>query len=339
MKDIAKKTGLGLATVSKYFNGGTLREANRVAIEKVLEQNDYTINQLARSLKTKRTRTIGIVIPKFSCIFTVAVITAIQEYLRSKSYGVIVSESGDSAKQEKETVDFMINKMVDGIICMSIDASGKSLATAIEKGVPVVLFDRYIKSLKKKADMVVIDNKAAAEEAISFLIENGHSKIGVITGPRNVNTASEREQACVETLEKNGIKHNSDFFINGKFDITEGYKATKKLLSSFPEITAIFATNYDMTLGMFMALNELDVSIPTDLSVIGFDNFQFSDVLKPRLTVVHQPSEIIGKKAAELLLERLETPDKKDAPTSITTLYATIKHGKTVSNTNLSLKD
>ncbi len=332
MKDIANKTGLGLATVSKYFNGGTLKENNRLAIEKIVEQDGYTINQLARSLKTKRTRTIGIVIPKFSCVFSVAVITVIQEHFRNNSYGVIVSEGGDNAKQEKTAVEFLISKMVDGIICMSIDPTGKSLLPAIQRKIPVVLFDRYIEPLKKVVDTVLIDNKAAAEEAVSLLLQNGHKNIGVLIGPDDTYTALERKQAVIDTLKINNIEVNPDYFVYGDYDIASGYRSTKQLLADHPELTAIFALNYDMTLGMIMALNELDISFPNDISIIGFDNFQFSDVIKPRITVMSQPIEKIGKKTVELMLERLQNSEEGDQTKTTVTLYPSVCHGKSIAN-------
>ena len=127
MKDIANKTGLGLATISKYLNGGSVREKNRLAIEKAIAELDFTVNEFARSLKTSKSKTIGVLIPELSNVFITSVITVLEDILRQNGYGIIVCDSRTDEERQKDAIEFLLSKMVDGIV---IDACGKTTVSA-----------------------------------------------------------------------------------------------------------------------------------------------------------------------------------------------------------------
>ena len=190
MKDIARLTGLGLATISSYFNGGNVREKNRVKIEKAIEELHYEVNEVARGLKTNATKTIGVVIPELNNIFCAEIITGMEDILRSHGYATIVCDCRTDKKLEQEAVEFLIRRRVDGIINMPVDETGAHLKKFQKTGKPIVLIDRKIQGIP--CDSVLVDNKKAAEYAMQLFIEKGHKKIGIIGGPEGIFTAEER---------------------------------------------------------------------------------------------------------------------------------------------------
>lgn len=314
IKDIASKTGLGLATISKYLNGGNVLEKNKKAIEKAIKELDYTVNEFARSLKTSKSKTVGVIIPELSNIFVTSIITVIEDILRNNGYSIIVTDCRTDEKLECDVVDFMMSKRVDGIICMPVARSGKFLKQAIDASIPIILIDRMLNDID--ADVVMVDNVSASEKAISHLVENGHRKIGIVVGPKDIFTSQERLKGYKKALEDQKIKVNNDNIVFSNYTVQGGYESLKKLIEKNKDMTAVFITNYEMTLGAIIAINELGIRIPEDISFIGFDNLQLSRVVKPKLTIVDQPLEEIGQNVANLMLKRLGD-SKKETKTKI----------------------
>ena len=175
MKDIARLTGLGLATISSYFNGGNVREKNRVKIEKAIEELHYEVNEVARGLKTNATKTIGVVIPELNNIFCAEIITGMEDILRSHGYATIVCDCRTDKKLEQEAVEFLIRRRVDGIINMPVDETGAHLKRFQKTGKPIVLIDRKIQGIP--CDSVLVDNKKAAEDA-DIIVTTGGVSVG-----------------------------------------------------------------------------------------------------------------------------------------------------------------
>lgn len=157
MKDIARRTGLGLATISSYFNGGNVREKNRIKIEEAIEELHYEVNEVARGLKTNATRTIGVVIPELNNTFCAEIITGMEDVLRSHGYATIVCDCRTDKKLEREAVEFLTRRRVDGIINMPVDEEGNHLKRFQKTGKPIVLIDRKIQGIN--CDSVLVDNK------------------------------------------------------------------------------------------------------------------------------------------------------------------------------------
>ena len=307
MKDIAKYTGLGLATISSYFNGGNVREKNRVKIEEAIRELHYEVNEVARNLKTNATKSIGVVIPELNNIFCAEIITGMEDILRNHGYATIICDCRTDKKLEKDAVEFLMRKRVDGIINMPVDTAGEHLKGFQETGRPIVLIDRSIQGLS--CDCVLVDNEKAAENAVDLLLENGHQNIGIIGGPRDVYTARERLNGYAKAHKRHGIPVQESLIYHGDYTIQGGVKALMDLVKRNPHMTAVFVANYEMTMGAVIGMNELGIRIPDQLSVIGFDNLQFARACSPKLTIVSQPTEMIAKKAAGLMLERLTDHD------------------------------
>lgn len=328
MKDIARRTGLGLATISSYFNGGNVREKNRIKIEEAIEELHYEVNEVARGLKTNATRTIGVVIPELNNTFCAEIITGMEDVLRSHGYATIVCDCRTDKKLEREAVEFLTRRRVDGIINMPVDEEGNHLKRFQKTGKPIVLIDRKIQGIN--CDSVLVDNKKAAEDAVRYFIERGHRNIGIIGGPKEVFTAQERMAGYYKALESAGIPVSESLIWHGDYTIQGGVRGLEELVQNNPEMTAVFVTNYEMTMGAMIGVNELGIRIPEQLSMIGFDNLQFARACNPKLTIVAQPTDGIAKEVAKVMLDRLENTGEASGELFSEKLETEIIAGKSV---------
>ena len=328
MKDLARETGLGLATLSKYFNGGTVREKNRVLIEAAVKKLHYVPNEVARSLKTQQSRVIGVVIPELSNAFITSIISSMEDILRKHDYAVIVCDCRSDPKREKEAVEFLLHRRVDGLINMATDATGNHLKAALSAGIPVLLVDRLVESLRGQTSAVIIDNVFAAGQAVRKLTGLGHRQIGLILGSPNLYTTDQRLTGYLNALKEAGITPSDEYIRYGDYTMDGGYQAATALLKLKRRPTALFVTNFEMTLGTMLALQHNGIRVPDDLSVIGFDKLELFGEIFPDLTLIRQPQLSIGREAANLMLDLLGNHDSVSH--RIVTLSTELAEGKSV---------
>lgn len=325
IKDIAKATGLGLATISSYLNGGSVREKNRIIIEQAIEELHFEVNEVARGLKTNRTKVIGIIIPELNNIFCAEIITEVEDVLRNHGYATMICDCRTDEKREAEAAEFLYHRRVDGLLIMPSGNKGAYLQKYVKAGKPVVMIDRKMK--EAAGDCVLVDNEGAAKTAVQHLIKAGHCKIGMIAGPEDVYTAEERLRGYKLALSEAGIPQNQELIERGNYTIRGGSKAMQQLVQRNPSMTAVFVSNYEMTMGAIIEANELGIRIPDNISIIGFDNIEFAKASIPRLSIVTQPTQEIGNRAASMMLKRLEetkTEAKTDTDNRISQ-YESIK--------------
>lgn len=328
IKDIAKYTGLGLATISSYLNGGNVREENRLKIEAAIQELDFEVNEVARGLKTKRTKIIGVVIPELNNNFCAEIITVMEDALRIHGYATIVCDCRTDIELEKKAVEFLHRKRVDGIINMPVNSDGSHLSTFSSSNKPIVLIDRKISGVD--CDYVLIDNITAVKNAVWKLIENGHSKIGIIGGPEDIYTAQERMLGYKLALMEAGIIPEERLIEHSDYTINGGVRCIEKLVSN-NDMTAVIAANYEMTMGAVIGINQMGIKIPEELSLIGFDNTEFARACRPRLTIVTQPMKEIGLKVAQLILKRLSDNDKSvEQENQVVKLQTEIMEGSSI---------
>jgi len=325
-KDIQRLTGLSLSTISKYFNGGNVLDANRKAVDRAIVKLDFRVNEFARSLKSKRSNTIGVLIPELNSTFNTSIIADVEDILRQQGYGTIVCDSRLDKQLEKDALAFLLGKMVDGIITIPFDKSGEHLKLADERHVPIVLIDRLVTDYK--ADAVIVDNSGAAELAVKEFVANGHRNIAILCGPDGIFTMHARMDGFKRALTKNNIELNDNYLLSENLTISGGYEGAKRLLKLKTPPTALFCANYEITVGAIIAINECGVKIPTDLSVIGFDNLMLAQVIKPSLTIISQPMREIAENAANLMLDRLKS-EKADG-TKIIELCPSMVKGQSI---------
>ena len=305
IKDIARETGLGFATISNYLNGKNVRDKNKVLIEAAIKKLNFEVNEVARGLKTNKTRTVGIVIPTLNNIFFSAIAAQVGNVFRNHGYATIICDYNEDAKQEKAAVDFLYKKRVDGLINMPSCQNGRHLESFYKAQKPIVLFDRKIEGIE--CDTVLVENKEAVASGVQLLIRNGHKRIGIIAGPNDIFTANERLAGYIQAMEEANLGVDEKLIIHGNYStIVDGTRAFKELVSKNPDMTAVIATNYEMTVGMIISSNEQNIQIPDKLSVIGYDSKEFAQACRPRLTMIAQPTTDIAINVANIMLSRLE---------------------------------
>lgn len=326
--DIQKMTGLSLSTISKYFNGGNLREKNRAAIEKAIKALDYRVNPFAQGLKSRRSRKVGVIIPELTSVFHTTIMAEVCQLLRVAGYDTVVCDSNLDKQVERDVLDFLLDKMVDGIITVPLERTGAHLRAAAARQVPVVLIDRLTSEFT--ADAVIVDNAGAGAMAARELLAHGHTRIGLISGLSEVYTMRERTAGFLGTMAEAGESLDPALVEEIAFTVDGGYAAAIRLLSQNPMPTALFCANYELTLGMIIALNERGLRIGEDISVIGFDNLTLARVIKPQMTMVVQPMSEIASWASRLLIQRLEQPEAGAPGTHVITLPTQLVAGDSV---------
>jgi LacI family transcriptional regulator len=312
IKDVASYSGLSIATISKYINGGNVLEHNRQLIAEAIKALDYRRNDMARGLKTNKTMTIGVLIPSLENIFFTTIISIIEDMLQEHGYGTIICDFKENSALEQKKLEFLVNKHVDGIIMVSYGGDASYIQELLDKEIPVILLDRMIKDVE--CDLVLADNLNASYQAVEALITRNHKRIGIICGPKDTYTADERQKGYVRVHQDYNMDIDESLMINCAYTVESGYKALESFWKMKDRPTAVLVTNYEMTIGAIMAVNDLNICVPDELSLIGFDNIQMAKVVRPPLSIVEQPMEEIGIHAANLMLKRLRK-DYTDFPT------------------------
>ena len=209
IKDVARAAGVSMSTISKFLNGGNVREENAIAIREAIAALDYRVNPFARSLKTQRSRSIGILLPDMTAPFYGTVVTALDRTMREQGYHCLISLYGSNYGLERDNLRFLITNGIDGLIYIPEDLSSDEFYELTANiGIPTVMIDRIIPGVT--CDAVLVDNGEAVDQAVSCLIEKGHRRIAIITGPKSVYTAKERLGGYLRALSDHGIYSHLD---------------------------------------------------------------------------------------------------------------------------------
>ena len=305
IKDVARLAGVSVSTVSKYLNGGNLRGGNDEAIRQAIAQLDYRANPFARSLKTQRSPSIGILLPSMTATFFGAVVTSLDKALREHGYHTLISCYGATHGLERDNLQFLVSSGIEGLIYVPEDVSCEEYYELTRnQGIPMVQIDRMIQGLD--ADAVLVNNAEAQCQAVATLIERGHRRIAAVSGPKSVFTAKERQVGYLRALSEGGILYDDTLFISGENDFATGYRSVETLMALPEPPTAVVTTNHDITIGLVTAARERGLRIPEDLDIFGFDCMDIFTMMRPPIPVVHQPEQEMGQTAARYLLERLE---------------------------------
>ena len=320
IKDVARLANVSVSTVSKYINGGNVRGANAQAIADAIEELGFRANPFARGLKSQRNRSIGVLLPDMSVPFFGNVLNSLERTLREHGYHVLISCYGSDHGRERDNLRFLLSNGVDGLVYFPEDVSAAEFQElSANFNIPVVQVDRCIQGLA--SDTVLVNNSDAAYMAVKCLIGSGHRRVGLISGPKTVWTARERQVGYLRALSDHGIVYDDALMILGPNEFATGYLGFESLMSLEEPPTAVFTTNYNLTMGLVTAAREQGMKIPDELAVFGFDCADICSMLKPPLPVVHQPEHEMGRLAAKYLIDRLEG---YDVPPRITELKCRI---------------
>ena len=301
IKTISEVTGLSISIISRYLNGHNVREKNKILIDKAIKETGYIPNDFARNLRVEQTKWIGVIIPEFNSIFTTTILNQVDNVLTKNGYSLILSNCHGDKNYELTCAKTLIQKRVDALLILPLSDCMEIGELAKNNNIPVLVFDQYTKN--KNVDYVLFDNKGASYKAAEILVQYGHKNIGIIAGPQNIFTARKRLQGFINYFEKNEIPFSkNNIYYCKDFDTESAYITAKECLSKKDHPTALFTSSFYLTIGTMKAINELNLRVPEDISLIAFDSLPFYEVLKPKLWTIDQPYELIGNTIANNLL-------------------------------------
>lgn len=308
MKDVAERAGVSVATVSRVLNDkGPVREATRERVRATMRALNYTPDGAARSLKTRKTRTLGALLPDLYGEFFTEIVRGIDQAAREEDYHLLTSGSHDD-EDELEAVLKALRGRVDGLLLMSSRISVERFETLVPARLPVVVIGGQ--AAARPYDVLNVANFQGARAIVSHLIEaHGHERIATITGPLDGRDAAERLRGYRVALAEEGITQDDALEVEGDFLQETGYRLARRLLHQPNPPTAFFAANDSMALGTLSALHEADLRVPGDAAVAGFDDIPSSRYMTPSLSTVHVPSYEMGRCAAERLIEAIRSEE------------------------------
>ena len=316
LKEIAAQLGISITTVSKSLKGySDVSEKTKKAVIELAQKLNYTPNSFAVNLRTKESKTIGLIIPTLVHDFFSNVIKGILEEAEKRDYLVIILESNEKLAFEKKQIDLLLNKRVDGILMSLSNETGdfEHLKSIIAYKTPLVLFDKIAKLVN--CSKVTINDKKAAYDAVCYLIKKGYKKIAHFRGSYLPQNAIDRFLGYKKALEDNGIQYDSSlvYVCDNNTDFEDGYENAKKVIDEHPKIDAIFAVTDLVAIGIIKYFNEKEISIPQRIAVLGFSNWFMSSVISPKLSSIDQPGFEIGRRSASILFDEINQK-KKNLP-------------------------
>lgn len=308
--DVAKRAGVAPITVSRVINdSGYISQATRERVEAAVKELGYVPNTLARGLRSKRTNTIALVITDIANPYFTLMARGVEDVAGASGYTVIYCNTDESEIKEEKYINIIAQKQIDGILLVPASGNDKTVRFLQKNNINIVVVDRQIPHIK--VDIVRSDSLNGAKRLIELLIGLGHKRIAIITGPKTVSTAVDRVTGYRQALLDAGLIEN-ELVYYGSFNQQSGYHITKQLMMQSTKPTAIFGANNFIMIGVIKALSDLNVRVPEDISIVGFDDLPESMLVRPFFTTAVQPAYEIGKCAAELLLKRIsgELSDK-----------------------------
>ncbi|KAA8885416.1 LacI family transcriptional regulator [Nocardia colli] len=303
IRDVAALAGVSPATVSRVLNADPrvapeLRERVRDAIEKL----SYRPNSQARSLRTRATRVLGLIIADIQNPFFTALARGVEDAASERDYSVVLANSDESLAKEQRYLEVAAAERMAGVVLAPASAANSRIGTLTDRGIPVVAIDRRLRSAD--VDSVTVNNQKAAKEAVEHLISAGCKRIAMITGPSDASTATGRLSGYRAALRQAGIELDPDLELRGDYRIEGGRAAARAILALPDRPDGLFVGNNLMMAGALHALADTGVTFPGDILLAGFDEMSWAGFAPP-ITLVEQPSYEIGRQATELLLRRI----------------------------------
>lgn len=309
LNDIANALAISKSTVSRALRPNS--EINCETKRRVLEfvkKHDYEPDQLAKSLRTGKSFTLGVIVPSYNIPFYALAIEGIQDYAFKKGYNIMICHSKEQSDIEEKNVRALLNSRVDGfIISVARDNERNEHIRKLKgKGLPIVMFNRVIEDLK--VSKVVVNDYYGSINMMDFLINKGNKNIAYLAGPKNLLLCINRKQGFIDAMNKHNQQIDEELVVDGDFTLESGYKNMKLLLEKKRKIDAVFCVCDSVAFGAIRAIHDFGLNVPKDIDVAGFTNEPISEIFEPSLTTVSQPIYEIGATAAKLLFNQLEDP-------------------------------
>ncbi len=304
LKFLSEKSGLSITAISLILNDKPVRVApeKKKLVKELAAKYNYKPNMTAVALVTRKTKTIGLILPDIVNPFFAVVASEIDKKFHDAGYNIILCNTNSDTSLENQYVEMLDEKRVEAlVICASDERKPCDLSGFYEQGIPVIFFDRYYEDSKL---VVSIDNAEGARQAVKYLIDNGHRNIAMITGPLNYRSAQARLDGYKCAFENSGIEINDNHIVVGDYTFAGGKAAAEKILK-YKEVSAIFASNDLMAYGVIKELSDKGKKIPDDISVVGFDDLNFSQMLRTPLTSVKQNLKELAESVFELTMKAM----------------------------------
>ncbi|MCT4615181.1 MAG: LacI family transcriptional regulator [Marinifilaceae bacterium] len=318
IKDIAKELKISVSTVSRALkNSPEISLQTRETVQKLAKKLNYQPNPLAVALKTRKSNSIGVVVPQIVSSFYASVVNGIEQIADQFGYQVFVSSSNELKEKEAKNVNAFLSLRMDGVI-LSMSRSTDTyehIQKIKDVGVPLVLFDRTSKELE--VSKVVADDAHAAYKAVNHLIESGAKKIALLTGPEFMLFGKNRMRGYKKAIADSGMPFDKSLLIKSDFTVEAAKEKSLDLLSSGNKPDAIFAINDDLAIGAISAAKELGIKIPEQLAVVGFSNTKRSRYMQPSISTMDQNPKQVGQEAARLLFASIENKSEPHKPKTV----------------------
>jgi len=314
LKEIAEKINVSVSTVSKALKGyADVNPETKKLILKTAKEMNYKPNSFAVNLRTKESKTIGLIVPEIVHHFFSSVIKGIIAQAEKKGYLVIILQSNESYELEKKQLELLQNKRVDGILVSIANGTSKfdHFKEVIDNDTPLVMFDKIAKIID--CSKVIIDDRKAAYEATKHLIEIGCKKIAHFRGPLLPQNSIDRFLGYKKALEDFNIPYDSKLvYVLNDVSFEEGKYYAKKLVKEHKNVDGIFVNTDLVAIGAITAFNEMNIKVPEDISIVGFSNWFMSTVVSPSLTTINQPGFKMGKEAFKVLYKEIKAKKKNE---------------------------
>jgi LacI family transcriptional regulator len=311
LREVAQAAGVHPGTASRALNDATRSLVRPETVERVLEAANalgYKPNLLARSFKTRRTNSVGIVIPDINNPLFPPMVRGVEDRLFDHGYVALLANTENDPDRQRRIFEGMVDRRVDGLVLATASRHDGMLAELDEEGIPIVLLNRVVED--RSFSSVSADDPAGIRMVVHHLRSLGHERIGHVAGPQSMSTGHARYDAFISEMAATGVAVDDRYVTFAEsFSIAEGERCAKPLLALADRVSAIIAANDMLALGCYSALEDVGLVCPSDVSIVGFNDMPFIDRLNPPLTSVRIPHYDIGVRAAELLLGRMRDPD------------------------------
>jgi DNA-binding LacI/PurR family transcriptional regulator len=311
LKDVAQMAGVSVATVSRVINNGpNIKDETQAQVRQAMKALNYFPGRISSRSRSKAVsfKRMAVLVPDINNPFYIDILAGIEEYLEKHDYLLFICNFSQDAEKAKRYLVAMVSESVDGLIVAPVHEEDEGIRTLESEGIPYVCIDRDFKD--SKADLVLVDNETGAYEAVRFLLSQGYRRIAYISGLKQIPTSRQREAGYIRALAEDGIPFRDELVKYGDSTLQSGIQLSAELMSHQSHPDAIFTGNNLITLGALETIKKSNLRIPEDIGLLGFDDMPFSSSLNPPLTAVCQPAYEMGRRAAELLHQRITEPGR-----------------------------
>ena len=306
--DVARLAQVSVATVSALTNSSAfVSEALAERIRNAMAVLDYHPDRVARSLRTGKTHAIGMVVPDVTNPFYPEVIRGVEQAAQQNGYSLVLVNSNENPEQERSGLETLMALRVDGLLIACCDGAATTYDVLARRNIPTVFVDRI--PAQASTIRVATDNFKAGLVATKHLIDLGHKRIAIVAGRMELSPHAARVEGFRKAMQEAGLAVLDDYFRTGSLSVESGYRMGKKLLALECRPTAIFCTNNKSLLGLVRAVGEQKIACPAELSVIGFDDFAWTENFHPQLTTIVQSAQELGRRGTGILIERIMMRD------------------------------